>query len=47
MAYSMLKLEVSGKGGIIESRFYNIVVIVLLFYVHAKHLRSCRDGPLT
>ena len=21
--------------------------IVLLFYVHGKHLRSCRDGQLT
>ena len=24
-----------------------IVVVVLLFYVHGKHLRSCRDGLLT
>ena len=24
-----------------------IVVVVLLFYVHGKHLRSCRDGQLT
>ena len=23
------------------------IVIVLLFYVHGKHLRSCRDGQLT
>ena len=22
-------------------------VIVLLFYIHGKHLRSCRDGQLT
>ena len=22
------------------------VVVVLLFYVHGKHLRSCRDGAL-
>ena len=22
-------------------------VFVLLFYVHGKHLRSCRDGQLT
>ena len=22
-------------------------VVVLLFYVHRKHLRSCRDGQLT
>ena len=25
----------------------SIVVVVLLFYVHGKHLRSCRDGQLT
>ena len=24
-----------------------IVVVILLFYVHSKHLRSCRDGQLT
>ena len=24
-----------------------VVVVVLLFYVHDKHLRSCRDGQLT
>ena len=24
-----------------------VVVVVLLFYVHCKHLRSCRDGQLT
>ena len=23
-----------------------IVVVALLFYVHGKHLRSCRDGQL-
>ena len=23
------------------------VDVVLLFYVHGKHLRSCRDGQLT
>ena len=22
-------------------------VVALLFYVHGKHLRSCRDGQLT
>ena len=25
----------------------SIVVVVLLFYVHGKHLRSCRDSQLT
>ena len=24
-----------------------MVVVDLLFYVHGKHLRSCRDGQLT
>ena len=24
-----------------------VVVVVLLFYVHSKHLRSCRDGQFT
>ena len=25
---------------------FQFVVVVLLFYVHGKHLRSCRDGQL-
>ena len=25
-------------------RMYVVIVVVLLFYVHGKHLRSCRDG---
>ena len=24
-----------------------VVVVLLSFYVHGKHLRSCRDGQLT
>ena len=24
-----------------------VVFVALLFYVHGKHLRSCRDGQLT
>ena len=28
-------------------RFFCVVVVALLFYVHGKHLRSCRDGQLT
>ena len=27
--------------------FVVVVVVVLLFYVHGKHLRSCRDGQLS
>ena len=31
-----------------SSVFKNIMtVVVLLFYVHGKHLMSCRDGQLT
>ena len=26
---------------------YYFVAVALLFYVHGKHLRSCRDGQLT
>ena len=26
---------------------FKVVVVVLLFYVHGKLLRSCRDGQLT
>ena len=24
-----------------------VVVVALLFYIHGKHLRPCRDGQLT
>ena len=33
------KTKVEGGG--------EVVVVALLFYVHGKHLRSCRDGQLT
>ena len=41
-----------GKTELIVRRFvvcYTklVAVVVLLFYVHGKHLRSCRDGQLT
>ena len=26
---------------------HELCIVVLLFYVHGKHLRSCRDGQLT
>ena len=42
-----LCLEVSGEGereGLLEQEHF---VVVLLFYVHGKHLRSCWDGQLT
>ena len=31
----------------IDVSHLNLVVVVLLFDVHGKHLRSCRDGQLT
>ena len=30
-----------------DSGFVVVVFVGLLFYVHGKHLRSCRDGQLT
>ena len=33
-------MDVTSKGSV-------VVVVVLLFYVHGKHLRSCWDGQLT
>ena len=45
-----LKLKISSSlaGSNTRSRIIiNFVVAVLLFYVHGKHLRSCRDGQLT
>ena len=34
-------------AGIFVAHTGIFVVVVLLFYVHGKHLRSCRDGQLT
>ena len=31
----------------LENFFCRRILVVLLFYVHSKHLRSCRDGQLT
>ena len=30
-----------------SDKVFVVVVVVLVFYVHGKHLRSCRDGQLT
>ena len=30
-----------------DRRVVVVVAVILLFYVHGKHLRSCRDGQLT
>ena len=42
-----------GEGHYLEPQpyctpeLYHLWMVVLLFYVHGKHLRSCRDGQLT
>ena len=36
---SVIKMSTTGRQP--------VVFVVLLFYVHGKHLRSCRDGQLT
>ena len=36
--------ETWGRGSDLRAFF---VVVALLFYVHGKHLRSCRDDQLT
>ena len=40
------KFKVFKPSGSEEEDFL-FVVVALLFYVHGKHLRSCRDGQLT
>ena len=35
------------KDVILKMATNDVVVVVLLFYVHGKHLRSCLDGQLT
>ena len=49
-AYGNTQLEITepdiGRLTNIKSGFV-VVVVALLFYVHGKHLRSCRDGQLT
>ena len=40
---SKKKLGRGGGGGVGGM----VVAVALLFYVHGKHLRSCRDGQLT
>ena len=51
MSYVPLKAEncmhnvKKNQNFIVVFFFHNYVVVVaLLFYVHGKHLRSCRDG---
>ena len=46
---SDLKIPFTDFKPSINTFVHNIVVVfvALLFYVHGKHLRSCRDGQLT
>ena len=41
-----LKPTELGVQSISKTEFV-VVVVVLLFYVHGKHLSSCREGQLT
>ena len=43
-AYVYIREECLGRGSYTG---YFVVVIALFFYVHGKHLRSCRGGQLT
>ena len=40
--YSSVAVQQYGSAA---SSMVVVVVVVLLFYVHGKHLRSCRNGP--
>ena len=42
--FSLIK---RGTSRYTYSRYRIVVVVVLLFFVHGKHLTSCRDGQLT
>ena len=39
--------QLPGRGPTVVDIAPVLYCIVLLFYVHGKHLRSCRDGQLT
>ena len=41
---SVVENDASSVG---KKVFLMLLFVVLLFYVHGKHLRSCRDGQLT
>ena len=43
----LLAIFASFESSRLQRSRYVVVVVVLLFYVHGKHLRSCRDGQLT
>ena len=36
--------KTNNKGA---DQLVKVVIVVLLFYVHGKHLKLCRDGQLT
>ena len=42
-----LMIKPFGYSAFVLSFHYDVVVVDLLFYVHGKHLSSCRDGQLT
>ena len=42
VSFEIFKVGSTSRSHLKVKRF-----VVLLFYVHGKHLRSCRDGQLT
>ena len=42
-----LKYRPDSNRALFQERFKAAERLLLLFYVHGKHLRSCRDGQLT
>ena len=47
MKHADILIWCARKGFLILHNVVVVVVVALLFYVHGKHLRSCRDGQLT
>ena len=47
LAKTILQGTVQGRRRGRQKRMEDNIFVVLLFYVHGKHLRSCRDGQLT
>ena len=47
LTYESGALPIALRGPALAILRAIVVVVVLLLYVHCKHLRSCRDGELT
>ena len=47
MQRSSIPVVLVNEATVVGYKSCIVVVVVLLFYVHGKHLRSCRDGQLS